>query len=154
MGDDLVERRTHHGRPMTTMLCAMASFSRSGWSGQPWGRRRRCRGVPTLFLTWGAEGEGLRGRGGGVYEGERMGGEGVGRQRVLLDILLVLLDILCKMERDSRGDVGEGRVRDRGLVGLHFGSQEREGWLGFDPRRGTRHGLDPIWPEAKIELWR
>jgi hypothetical protein len=77
----------------------------------------------------------------------------VGRQRVLLDILLVLLDILCKMERDSRGDVGEGRVRDRGLVGFHFGSQGRGGWLGFDPRRGLRHGLDPIRPEAEIEFW-
>jgi hypothetical protein len=57
------------------------------------------------------------------------------------------------MEELSRNDVGEGRGRVRGLVGLDFGSQRRGRWLGFDPWRELMQGLDRIRPEAKIELW-
>jgi hypothetical protein len=75
-----------------------------------------------------------------------MGDEGVGRQRVMAGYF-------CMMERAPRGDVGEGIGRDRGLVVIDVGPQRRGGWLGFDPWRELRQGLDRIWPEVKIELW-
>jgi hypothetical protein len=56
------------------------------------------------------------------------------------------------MEELPRSDVGEGRGRVRGLVGLDFGSQRRGGWLGFDPWRELRQSLDRVWPEAMIVL--
>jgi hypothetical protein len=55
-------------------------------------------------------------------------------------------------EGSQGDDVGEGRGRDRGLIGLDVGPQRRGGWLDFDSmaRAKARFGPDSAQSKDRV----